>query len=40
MRLLLESLGMWLVGVGLGIGMLIILYGMSLPAQPFVYVGF
>jgi hypothetical protein len=30
----------WLVGLGLGVGMLIVFYGMSMPARPFIYVGF
>jgi hypothetical protein len=40
MSSILASAVAWFVGVGLGVGLLIILYCMSLPAQPFVYVGF
>ena len=29
----------WLVGFGLGLGLLIVFYGMTMPAQPFIYVG-
>lgn len=29
-----------LVGLGLGIGLLMVFYGMSMPAKPFIYVGF
>jgi len=35
-----QYLTIWLVGVGLGVGLLVVFYGMSLPAKPFIYVGF
>lgn len=36
----LQYLVIWLVGVGLGVGLLVVFYGMLLPAKPFIYVGF
>lgn len=39
-RILCSLLRAWLTGFGLGLGLLIIFYGMIIPAVPFVYVGF
>jgi len=35
-----KLLGAWAIGFGLGVGLLIVFYGMIIPAEPFVYVGF
>jgi hypothetical protein len=40
MKIAQQLLTTWLIGVGIGIGLLVIFYGMSLPANPFIYVGF
>lgn len=35
-----EAVVAGIVGLGLGIGLLFVFYGMMLPAKPFIYVGF